>query len=256
MATDKDKTASFDLVLEGYGPRHQQIERAIRAKIQSGAWPPGYHIPPEEELARHLGVSRNPLNKVLRNLADAKLITRRPRLGTFVSERTDNHAVIGVIDIQNEIEKSGRRYSFDVLERRVVSAREFEIWTDVDGGEKLLRLSLLHKANDVGEVFEERLIRLAVIPEAETESFQSVLPNQWLLARLPCTKLINTVKATLPGRRIANALGLAQGEPLLVSERRSWADDDVVTWVRLSFPGYRNEFVGEFNPLLPASGVT
>jgi GntR family histidine utilization transcriptional repressor len=36
---------------------------------------------------------------------------------------------------------------------------------------------------------------------------------------------------------------------LLVSRRRTWADALPVTWVKLLYPGERNEFVGEFNPL-------
>ncbi len=251
MTQSPTDTATINLTLDGDGPPYQQIERAIRNKIQSGAWPPGHRLPTEEELAAHLGVSRSPLVKVFKNLVNAKVITRRRRHGTFVSERSDNHAVIGIIDIRDTIESAGKDYSFEVLERRIVKGREFGVWPDVDPGERLLWLSLVHKANGAGEVFEERLIQISVIPEVENTSFRNDLPNEWLLARLPCTRLINTVRAALPERRVAHALGLSVGEPVLVSERRSFANDDAVTWVRLSFPGYRHEFTGEFNPLLP-----
>ncbi|MCP1200530.1 GntR family transcriptional regulator [Notoacmeibacter sp. MSK16QG-6] len=240
-----------DLVLDGEGPPYQQIERAIRNKIQSGAWPPGHRLPTEEELAAHLGVSRSPLVKVFKNLVNTKVITRRRRHGTFVSERSDNHAVIGVIDIRQIIESAGKSYSFQVLERRIVSGKEIAVWPEVSSKERLLWIALVHKANDIGEVFEERLIQISVVPEVEDASFNRDLPNEWLLARLPSTRLVNTVRAAMPERRIAQALGLAAGEPVLVSERRSFANDDAVTWVRLSFPGYRHEFTGEFNPLLP-----
>lgn len=244
-------TPPIDLALDGEGPPYQQIERAIRNKIQSGAWPSGYRLPTEEELASHLGVSRSPLVKVFKNLVGAKVITRRRRHGTFVSERTDNHAVIGIIDIREIIESAGKDYSFEVRERRIVTGRDCGVWPEVDADERLLWLSLVHKANGAGEVFEERLIQISVIPEVENASFRDELPNEWLLARLPCTRLINTVRAAQPERRVAQALDLSAGEPVLVSERRSFANDDAVTWVRLSFPGYRHEFTGEFNPLLP-----
>lgn len=244
-------TSSLDLTLDGKGPPYQQIERAIRNKIQSGAWPPGHRLPTEEELAAHLGVSRSPLVKVFKSLLNAKVITRRRRHGTFVSERSDNHAVIGIIDIREIIESAGKRYSFEVLDRRIAAHSELGAWPEVGASERLLWLAIVHKANDVGEVFEERLIQISVIPEVESISFENDLPNEWLLARLPCTRLINTVRAALPERRIAQALGLSTGEPVLISERRSFANDDAVTWVRLSFPGYRHEFTGEFNPLQP-----
>lgn len=241
----------LDLVLDGDGPPHQQIERAIRGKIQSGAWPPGYRIPPEEELAVHLGVSRAPLNKVLNNLANSKVIVRRRRHGSFVSERTDNHAVIGIIDIRRKIESANKSYEFELLRREIVTAGDADVWPEAVGPERLVKLELVHKANGVSEVFEERLIRIDVVPEVEFESFATVLPNEWLLARLPCTRLVNTIRAAAPDRRIVKALALAPHEPLLVSERRTWAHTEAVTWVKLSFPGLRNEFVGEFNPLEP-----
>ncbi|MEF2072701.1 GntR family transcriptional regulator [Consotaella aegiceratis] len=251
MTKNNHDGGSLDLQLDGEGPPYQQIERAIRNKIQSGAWPPGHRLPPEEELAAVLGVSRTPLIRVFKNLASSKVVTRRRRHGTFVSERTDNHAVIGVIDIRKKIENAGRSYSHEILDHNIVKGRDAPIWTDVEPDERLLRLTLLHKANGAGEVFEERLIRISVIPEVEFVTFKEALPNEWLLSRLPCTKLVNTVRAARPDRRIVQALALDPGEPVLVSERRSWVYDDVLTWVRLSFPGNNNEFVGEFNPLQP-----
>ncbi|ASV87810.1 UTRA domain protein (plasmid) [Ochrobactrum quorumnocens] len=256
MNIDRLKTkAASELVLDGVGAPYQQIERAIRSKIQTGAWPPGYRIPPEEELAVSLGVSRAPLNKVLNNLANAKIIVRRRRLGTFVSERTDNHAVIGIIDIRNKIEQSGKEYSFELLKHEIVSAEDAYGWQEAVRNEQLLRLELVHKANGVNEVFEERFIRISVIPEVEFQKFDAVLPNEWLLARLPCTRLVNTIRAASPDRRIAKVLGLTLNEPVLVSERRTWAHNDALTWVKLSFPGYRNEFVGEFSPLEPLANL-
>ncbi|MDW6023298.1 GntR family transcriptional regulator [Mesorhizobium sp. BAC0120] len=251
MANTRKSDISSELILDGVGARHQQIERAIRDKIQTGAWPPGYRIPPEEELALMLGVSRAPLNKVLNHLANTKIIVRRRRLGTFVSERTDNHTVIGILDIREKIESTNKTYSFELLKREIVDGAEAYGWKEAVANERLLKLDLVHRANGASEVFEERFIRISVIPEVEFETFDKVLPNEWLLARLPCTRLINTIRATNADRRIAKALCLAPHEPLLVSERRTWVNADALTWAKLSFPAHRNEFVGEFSPLEP-----
>jgi GntR family histidine utilization transcriptional repressor len=251
-----ESEAALDLTLDGAGALHQQIERAIRSKIQTGAWPPGHKIPTEEELSAALGVSRAPLGKVLNNLAKAKIIVRRRRLGTFVSERSDNHAVIGIIDIRNKIETAGKKYSFELLDREIVGSEEAYRWPEAVPDERLMRLVLVHKANGTSEVYEERFIRISVIPEVEEELFSETLPNEWLLARLPCTRLVNTIKAETASRRIAKALSLKPNEPLLVSERRTWAHTDALTWVKLSFPAARNEFVGEFTPLEPLASLT
>lgn len=126
------------------------------------------------------------------------------------------------------------------------------VWPDIDSGDCLLRLLLVHRANGNADVLEEWLIRTVVAPGVENELFEQMPPNQWLLARLPCTRLVNTIRAVAADRRAYQLLALAPGEPLLVSERRAWSGPQAVTWVRLSFPGHRSEFVGEFNPLSSA----
>ena len=52
-----------DFVLDGYGPLHDQIRRAIAAAILSGRLAFEQRIPPEEELTRHFGASRMTVNR-------------------------------------------------------------------------------------------------------------------------------------------------------------------------------------------------
>lgn len=48
---------------------------------------PGDQLPPEPDLARHLGVSRPTLREVLRTFAERGLLVRRQGVGTFVASR-------------------------------------------------------------------------------------------------------------------------------------------------------------------------
>ena len=52
----------------------EQAADALRAAIAAGDWPVGGRIPPEAELVRRLGVSRNTLREAVRSLAHAGML--------------------------------------------------------------------------------------------------------------------------------------------------------------------------------------
>jgi GntR family transcriptional regulator len=62
----------------------QAIE-AITERIESGELEPGSQLPPEDELASSLGISRSTLREALAHLETHGLIARRQGIGTFVS---------------------------------------------------------------------------------------------------------------------------------------------------------------------------
>lgn len=68
-------------------PLYIQLREEIRAQIESGAFPPGYRLPFELELAEQYGVSSVTVKRGLRDLAEEGLIVRIKRKGTFVSPR-------------------------------------------------------------------------------------------------------------------------------------------------------------------------
>ena len=73
------------LALPGRVPRYVRITEALEGAIRDGVLPPGTIFPPEPELARRAGISRQPLNEALVDLARRGLVTRRRRTGTVVS---------------------------------------------------------------------------------------------------------------------------------------------------------------------------
>ncbi|MCF5941665.1 GntR family transcriptional regulator, partial [Xanthomonas perforans] len=69
------------------GTLHQRIRQDLEQRIHSGDWPPGHRVPPEHELMAQYGCSRMTVNKVLGLLADAGMIERRRRTGSFVARQ-------------------------------------------------------------------------------------------------------------------------------------------------------------------------
>ncbi|MCP2163222.1 GntR family transcriptional regulator, transcriptional repressor for pyruvate dehydrogenase complex [Goodfellowiella coeruleoviolacea] len=71
-----------------YGRRVSLTDEAIahiRALIQSGALSPGSKLPPEQQLAAELGISRSPMREAVKALAVARVLDVRRGDGTYVT---------------------------------------------------------------------------------------------------------------------------------------------------------------------------
>ncbi|RWC13335.1 MAG: UTRA domain-containing protein [Mesorhizobium sp.] len=248
------QSPGIGLSLDGQGPLFKQIERAVRSEILSGRWPSGHRVPSEHSLMEAFSTTRATVSKALSKLTEAGLLERRRRHGTRVASTTESHAVLGFLDVRKDIESKGRTYSYKVLRKRqVVAGAQTSSWLAVEVGTPILILTAAHCGFGKPEVLEERYISLQAAPEASMTDFEKEMPNTWLLARLPCTRLRHTIRSEAATASQAKQLGVAERSPLLVSLRQTWADEMPVTWVKLSYPGAQNEFVGEFNPLEPLS---
>ena len=68
-------------------PRHLQIQRVLRERIESGEWDEGRPIPTEMELLAEFGVSRTTVREALGVLSRDGLIARHRGRGSFVQLR-------------------------------------------------------------------------------------------------------------------------------------------------------------------------
>ena len=71
------------------GPRYQTIANVLTAAISSGRYPVGSTLPTEHELCEQFGISRFTVREALRQLREAGLVTRTPRVGTKVIAKQD-----------------------------------------------------------------------------------------------------------------------------------------------------------------------
>lgn len=69
-------------------PLYEQLMAGVARAVRDGLLPPGAALPPEPELARRLGLSRQTVGQALTGLARRGLVTRRRGIGTFVAGPT------------------------------------------------------------------------------------------------------------------------------------------------------------------------
>src|SRR3954469_8074405 len=157
---------------------YQRIRTDLEQRIMSGAWPPGHRVPFEHELMATYACSRMTVNKVLSALADAGLVERRRRAGSFVSRPRGQSAILQIPDLKAEVEKRGERYGYRLLDlpKRAATAHD-RGRRGAGGPPSLLGARCRHEAEGQPFAIEDRLINLQAVPDAAKQDFSGTPPN-------------------------------------------------------------------------------
>lgn len=65
-------------------PRWRQVYEVLRARIESGTYPPGSRVPSVVQVAEEFGIAQATAQKVLRALKDEGLTYTEPGIGSSV----------------------------------------------------------------------------------------------------------------------------------------------------------------------------
>jgi GntR family transcriptional regulator, histidine utilization repressor len=228
---------------------HRRIRSDIERRILTGEWRPGDRIPVEHELMAKYQCARMTVNKAIASLADAGLIVRRRRAGSFVAQPRIQSVVLEIPDIQAEITARGEQYALRLLARRrrkPIGNRPEE--KTLAGRGDLLALRCLHLANGRPFALEERLISLASVPEAQHVDFTAESPGKWLLGHVPWTQAEHRITAVNADRDTAQTLDIEPRAACLALERRTWRAAEHITHVRQIFPGTHYDLIARFAP--------
>jgi GntR family histidine utilization transcriptional repressor len=242
LATDREKLPAADKPT-----LYKQIRLDIEQRILTGEWPPGHRIPFEHELMARYRCSRMTVSKALSELAQADLIERRRKAGTFVRRPTFLSAVLKIADIRAEITALGRSYGYELIQcsRRAATAADRARLGARQTG-KVIAIACRHSADDVPFAIEDRLIDLDAVPEAATADFATEPPGSWLLHHVPWTEAEHSICAIVADQQAAAALDIAIGAPCLVIDRHTWRSARPLTAVRLLYPGESHKLVARF----------
>ena len=217
----------------------EDIRAEVLARIRSRAWPLGALIPGEQALAAEFGVARATVNRALSELARAGVLERKRKAGTRVAALPVRKATLDIPVIRAEVEARGEVYGLRLLRLEMgrppvpVAARLGQ-----DAAE-MVHIETLHLASGRGFVIEDRWLNRAVVPDPMPD-FGTVSANEWLVAHVSYATGDIGFTAEAASAREAEALGVAEGTAVFVTERCTWAPDAPITWVRLVHaPGYR-----------------
>ncbi len=233
--------SDIQLMLDGEGPMHEQIRKAIARKISVQDLKPGDRLPFEHELMKTLGTSRMTVSRALQALADDGLIERRRKAGSFVARQTAFQTPVTIRTPRTEIEAAGLDYGYELLSRARMNM------SGSNGG-KVVHLACLHAAGADPWVLEQRWINLDAVPEAEHATFETTPPGEWLLTNVPWNEAEHTISAVPADPETARHLNIKPGTACLSVERRTWSGETSITHVVLTYPGNRKTLTGRYRP--------
>src|SRR5579872_318834 len=195
-------------------PLHYQIQRVLRAQIETGKWAVGGRVPPEHELMRRFEVSRTTIRRALRWLEADGLIVRQRRRGTFVAKSTSTEPT------SQGIKSLLLGYSAEI---KVLGVADVEPPNDVA---QLLGVGRDRKVREYRrlEIVEGRplavvfnYVRLDVAKRIKNTELQrfSMLEIMRDRLKLNLGPLRQSVRAELPDENIAGLLRSDVSEPVL-----------------------------------------
>ena len=224
-------------------PLGETIRDHFRQRILAGNLAPGERLPTEQEIMAQFGCSRMTVSKALSALAEAGLIERRKRAGTFVARPRVHAMVLEVPDLAALVAARGQayRYRLDRREERAVKGGHL-------AGQRALHLVGVHFADGQAMAVEDRLVSLAAVPQIAAADLSEEAPGTWLLHHVPWTEADSRISAIGASPAEAAALDVTPQTPCLCVERRTWRGTDPITLVRQVFRGDSYELVAHFGP--------
>jgi len=229
-------------------PLYEAVKMHVLDHIRDGRWVPGDRIPSENELVKHLNVSRMTANRALKELTQEGLLVREHGRGTFVAERRMRSHPLEIRSIREDIIARGEAYSVETLKAAMEKARsDIAQSMRIKTGDPVLHLKLVHFANGVAQQMEDRFVRATLAPELLTMDFQTTSPSQYLLDKVPLHHAEHTVRAALPSTSDANALKIKPTDPVLIIYRHTVSDGQVASIATFTHPADQFELSGTFS---------
>jgi GntR family histidine utilization transcriptional repressor len=215
-----------------------KIKEYIVSEISNSKWKPGFKIPSENELTKLFSVSRMTANKALRELTAEGVLVRLQGKGTFVAEQNNVSEMLEIKDIVEEIESSGKKHSFELIDlKEIFSNEEIQKIMGIKEDEILYYSVFLHYADNEPFQYEERFVNKKLVPEYINNKFENETAHRYLMKNISLTEAEHIVEAIFPNDDIANYLKIPKKTPCLCLKRRTWLKKDIVTYVKFISPG-------------------
>ena len=228
-------------------PAWVQIEEQLADRIESGQLTPGSRLPPERDLAEALSVSRMTVRQALASLAARGLVERGVGRGTFVRDGGPVlHDLTRVAGFTEEVERQGLEAGARILEASERGApRQVAQALGIAHGAPVVRLERVRFGDGEPMTLEDTWVPADRFPGVLdldlSGSLYALMRDRYSLAPVSATEYLEPVVARA---HEAEALGVAEGSPMMLVERVAYArDGTAVEFARDRHRGDRARFL-------------
>jgi len=214
--------------LESGRPRHEQISDWLREKIEEGGYEVDEKLPSEKQLGARFDVSRVTVRRALQTLENEDYIYRRQGLGSFVKERRAAQGLVRLTDFAQDMAQAGLTASSEVRHRAPETPPSLvavQLQTD---NQKVMRLDRLRLGDGRPVAYDRTWLpmfyaQLLEGHDLERETIYHILETEY---DIPVLRGQYRITAANADAAVAEALGVAEGEALLLIERLSLTEGD------------------------------
>lgn len=200
-------------------PLYITLADDIRAGIAGGKYPPGSRIPTEAELETIYGVSRITVRKAMELLVNEGAVTRRRKVGSFVSEKKMTRYLNKCMSFTQMCELNGSVAGAHFLSAELISVwpkltKELELSRNED---RILSIRRLRLCNGVPVCIEENYFSRAysfLLSEDLERSLYEILAEHGVEIR-NCEKTLGICYAN---KEQAALLNVNEGEALILMQ--------------------------------------
>ncbi len=229
-------------------PKYYQLANILREQIEKGDLHEHQSIPSERRLEKLYSVSRTTIRQALDLLAQQGFLYREHGRGTFVSPRKLQKGISELTSFTEDMKRRGLVPGQRILE--IGPARPPEEVIRHLGlppqTETLLRVERLRLGDDVPMGLQTSYYSLPegqTITREELEAYGSIYRLLQERFHLIPTEADETLEVILAGPQEAGLLHIAEGSPLLLSERTTYSQARrPIEFVRILYRGDRYRY--------------
>ncbi len=233
-------------------PLYVQLYETLRADIYAQRFKPHEQLPSEREFCARFRVSRMTVRQALISLTRDGLIYSRVGKGTFVGEPKIDQQLKTLTGVSQELSSRGSTPSSRVLEAKLQTASpDLAKAIRVSAGTEIVVLTRVRLADGVPLAVETVHLPHSLCPnllshDFSTESLYDVLEREY---GYRLTRAEQTIEAALANSREIATLQLVPPAPVLVMERLTFTDQDIlIEHVQSTYRGDRYKFRSSLAP--------
>ncbi|HEY8530967.1 MAG TPA: GntR family transcriptional regulator [Limnochorda sp.] len=209
-------------------PLYYQIASLLKARIESGEWPPGHRVPSEYELMAQFGVSRHTIRQAMAELEREGLVYRQAGRGTYVRATKSRYPLTYLRGFTEQMEERGAVPSSKVLElAKETPEPTVRERLDLPAGEEVWRLRRLRLADGEPMALETMYIPVSVMPDLDRYDLESSSIYR-LMERergLVISGADQTIEAETAAEAIARLLGIPADSAVLRMKNVTYLSD-------------------------------
>ena len=223
---------------------YRKLETALRVALTNGLLQAGASLPGERVLADELDLSRATVRKALDSLVGEGFLLRRHGARTAVAARIEK-PLASLNSFSEDMRSRGLEPGGVWLHRGIGEASPTEIMAlHLSPGAQVCRLHRIRTGDGKPMAVERATVPSRFLPDAHlvTSSLYDVLEARGCRP----VRALQRLRAAVALPEMAKLLDLEPGAPLLVAERRCFAEDgSAVEFTETTYCGDRYDFVAE-----------